>query len=276
MRDRPGALTGTLAVAYGYVAYLVALATVAYAVGFLANAVVPKSVDAGTTHVLGPPLAVNFGLVALFGLQHSLMARPWFQERWTRFVPAPVERSTYVHLASLALAVLMWAWRPLPTVVWRVDGVLEPVLWAIYLGGWVFMLAATEMIDGDHLMGLRQVRAYRAGRELSPVGFRTPAAYRYVRHPIMVGFLIAFWVTPVMTVGHLVFATGMTGYVLLGVALEERDLARAIGEPYRAYRQTVPRFLPRPGRTVPNARDGREDGLRERDDEPGGGPGPRR
>ncbi len=235
---------------YGLFAYLLALATVAYAVGFLANAVVPKSVDAGATHSVGDPLVVNLALVGLFGLQHSLMARPGFKAVWTRLVPEPVERSTYVLLASLALVVLMWGWRPLPGVVWQVDGVLAPLLWAVYLGGWVLMLAATNMIDGDDLMGLRQVRAYRDGRDVDPIDFQTPYLYRYVRDPIVAGFLVAFWVTPRMSVGHLVFAAGMTAYALVGVKLEERDLVAAFGDRYRRYLETVPRFVPRPGRSV--------------------------
>ena len=236
--------------AYGVFAYLLALATVAYAVGFLANAVVPKSVDAGVTHTLGDPLVVNLALVGLFGLQHSVMARPWFKERWTRFVPEPVERSTYVLFASLALLVLMWGWRPLPDAVWRVDGALGFVLWAAYLGGWLLMLAATEMIEGNDLLGLQQARAFLRGRELAPVDFQTPTLYRYIRHPIMAGFLLAFWATPQMSTGHLLFAGAMTGYILVGVALEERDMVVAFGDQYRTYRTAVPRFVPRPWRSV--------------------------
>ena len=239
------------AFAYGVLAYVFALATVAYAAAFLANAFVPKSVDAGVTHAVGDPLAVNLVLIGLFGLQHSLMARPWFKERWTRLVPEPVERSTYVLFASLTLAVLMWAWRPMPGAVWTVDGPVALGLWAIYLGGWVFMLASTEMIDGDDLMGLRQVRAYRDGRELEPIDFQTPWAYRFIRHPIMTGFLIAFWVTPRMTTGHLVFAAGMTLVILVGVTLEQRDMVATFGDRYRQYQSAVPMFVPRPWRSVP-------------------------
>lgn len=241
--------------AYGLFAYVFALATVAYAVGFLANAVVPKSVDSGVTHSFGDPLVVNLALIGLFGLQHSLMARPWFKARWTRLVPEPVERSTYVLLASLALAVLMWGWRPLPDVVWAVEGPLSLALWAVYLGGWVLMLAATEMIDGDHLMGLRQVREYRDDRDPEPIDFQTPAAYRFVRHPIMTGFLVAFWVTPRMSVGHLLFAAGTTVYILVGVTLEQRDLVAAFGDRYRQYLEEVPMFVPRPWRTVSSPSD---------------------
>ena len=234
----------------GLLAYVLALATVAYAVAFLANVLVPKSVDAGGGLPYGDPLVVNLALVGLFGLQHSLMARPWFKERWVRLVPEPIERSTYVLFASLSLVVLMWGWRPLPDVVWAVEGVLALPLWAVYLGGWLFMFASTEMIDGADLMGLRQVRAYRDGRAIEPIDFQTPYAYRYVRNPIMVGFLVAFWATPRMTVGHLLFAGGMTAYVLVGVTLEERDLLDVFGDRYRRYRHDVPLFLPRPWRAA--------------------------
>ncbi len=250
-RDRPAGRGWRLAaLAYGYLAYGLALATVAYAVGFLANAAVPKTVDAGSLHAVGDPVVVNVALLGLFGLQHSLMARPRFKAVWTRVVPEPIERSTYVLFASLALVVLMAGWRPLPDPVWTVEGLLAPVLWAVYLGGWVLMLASTEMIDGDDLMGIRQVKAYRAGRDFEPIDFQTPYLYRYVRHPIMTGFLVAFWVTPTMTVGHLLFAGGMTAYVLVGVTLEERDMVAAFGDRYRRYRETAPMFVPRPWRRV--------------------------
>jgi protein-S-isoprenylcysteine O-methyltransferase Ste14 len=235
---------------YGLLAYVLALATVAYAVGFLANAFVPKSVDTGAGLPFGDPVAVNVVLIALFGLQHSLMARPWFKSRWTRLVPDPIERSTYVLLASLALVVLMWGWRPLPEFVWAVEGLLAPLLWVVYLGGWILMFAATNMIDGDDLMGLRQVRAYRDGNDIEPIDFQTPSLYKYIRDPIVAGFLVAFWVTPRMTAGHLLFAVGMTAYAIVGVTLEERDLRIAFGDRYRLYCETVPRFVPRPWRTA--------------------------
>ena len=239
-----------LAFGYGLAAYGLALVTVVYAVGFLANVLVPKSIDAGAGLPFADPVVVNLALVGLFGLQHSLMARPWFKARWTQVVPGPIERSTYVVLASLSLVVLMAGWRPLPDAVWAVEGGFALLLWAVYLGGWVLMFASTEMIDGDDLMGLRQVRAYRDGRPLEPLEFQTPSLYRYIRNPIMTGFLVAFWVTPQMSVGHLLFAGGMTVYVLVGVKLEERDLVDAFGDRYRQYRRAVPLFVPRPWRAV--------------------------
>ena len=239
---------------YGVAAYVLALATIAYAVAFLANVVVPRTVDGGP---VGPPVVavlVDAVLLGLFGLQHSLMARPWFKVRWTRLVPEPVERSTYVLFASLALLVLMWAWRPLPAVVWRVDGYAASALWVVYAAGWLLMLAAVNTIDGPELMGLRQVTAYLRGRELAPVDFQTPGLYRYVRHPIMTGFLLSFWVTPRMTLGHLLFAVGTTAYVLVGVTLEQRDLLDAFGDRYRTYRRDVPMFVPRPWQVVSTRR----------------------
>lgn len=238
----------TLAYGYGVFAYLLALATIAYAVGFLANVVVPKSIDSGAAGSFA--FVVDLALVGLFGLQHSVMARPWFKSWWTRFVPEPIERSTYVLLASSALIVLMAGWQPLPAVVWQVDGVLGWGLWACYLAGWLLMFAAVYMIDKDDLMGLRQVKAYRRGEEPEPIGFQTPALYRYVRHPLMTGFLLAFWATPHMTVGHLVFTVGMTVYVFAGMTLEERDLVALFGDRYRQYREDVPMIIPRPGRSV--------------------------
>lgn len=214
-----------LAFAYGTVAYVLGLATIAYAVGFLANAYVPKSIDAGVTYSIGNPYVVNLGLVALFGVQHSVMTRPTFKRVWTKLVPEPIERSTYVLAASLALFVLMWGWQPLPTVIWHVEtAVIGALLWAIYLGGWLLMFAAVTMIDMNDLLGHRQVTAYLRGRDAEPIDFQTPAAYRYIRHPIMTGFLVAFWATPHMTIGHLLFAAGMTAVILGGVTLEKRNV----------------------------------------------------
>lgn len=245
--------------AYGVLAYLLANAVIVYGVGFIANAVVPKSVDSGVTHAVGEPLAANLALLGLFGLQHSLMARGWFKERWTRLVPEPMERSTYVLAASLALVVLFAGWRPLPATVWEVEGVLALALWGGYLGGWLLMFWAVNMIDADDLLGLRQVRAYREGRKPPPLEFQTPALYRYIRHPIMTGFLVAFWVTPHMTVGHLLFAGGMTVYILVGVKLEERTLVAAFGDAYQDYRREVPMFLPRPWRTAGSGADSEDE-----------------
>lgn len=235
---------------YSLVAAGVGLAALLYAVGFLANLGVPKTVDGGATHAVGDPLVVNLGLLAGFGLQHSLMARPAFKARWTRVVPESLERSTYVLFAGVALWLLLWGWRPLPATVWVVEGPAATLLLAVSLGGWLWMFAAVAMIDMFALLGVRQGWAALQNRAFEPVGFQTPGFYRYVRHPIMTGFLVAFWATPEMSVGHLLFAAGMTAYVLVGVLLEERDLAVAFGERYEAYRERLPRFVPRPWRSI--------------------------
>lgn len=248
------------ALAYGGVAYVFASAVLVYGIGFIADAFVPKSIDAGSTHGFGPPLVVNLALLGLFGLQHSVMARPEFKERWTRIVPEPIERSTYVLFTGLALALLFWGWQPMPGSIWQVDGLLEPVLWTVYAAGWLLVLAASAMIDMTDLFGLRQVWAYYRGDEPEPLGFQTPLAYRYIRHPLQAGFLVAFWATPEMTVGHLLFATTMTAYILVAVRLEERDLVADIGEQYEQYRSQVPRFLPLPGRSFSASSDGGEEG----------------
>jgi len=266
--DRP-----TLAVtAYGWTAYLLALAAIATTVGFLANVGLPLSIDSGSGRSLGSALLVDVGLLGLFAVQHSLMARPWFKARWTRLVPRPIERSTYVLLASLALLVTMALWVPLPRTVWEVHGPAATILWAGFVGGWLLVFAGVYAIDKDDLMGLRQVEAYVEGREPAPLDFQTPTLYRYLRHPIMTGFILAFWVTPHMTVGHLVFASGMTAYVLAGVWFEERDLVRAFGDRYRRYRSQVPMFVPRPWRVLPTPEnegtDGRPEGT---DGRPPGG-----
>lgn len=176
------------------------------------------------------------------------MARPGFKDGWTRVLPEPMERSTCVLAASLSLLFLFLAWRPLPSGIWDVHGVPALLLWGRYLGGWLPMLWAVTLIDADDLLGLRQVRAFRDLSDLPPLEFQTPALYRHIRHPGMSGFLVVFWTTPHMTVGHLLFAGGMSGYMLVGVKLEERDPVATFGDRYRRYRREIPMFLPRPWR----------------------------
>lgn len=234
---------------YGLVSYLVFLFAFAYAIGFVGNLVVPKSIDSGAAGAFWPSLLIDLGLLGLFAVQHSVMARPGFKRWWTRFVPEPVERSTYVLFASLALLLLYGLWQPLPEVVWSVEHEAgRAVLWALFGLGWSLVFVATFMISHAHLFGVKQVHEYWRGDEPAAPGFQTPGLYRHVRHPIMVGFLIAFWATPEMTVGHLVFALATTGYILIALQFEERDLVRAFGERYEAYRRRVPMFVPRPGR----------------------------
>jgi protein-S-isoprenylcysteine O-methyltransferase Ste14 len=240
---------------YGAACYVVFLATFLYAIAFVAGVGVPRHVDNGIATPLPLALAIDLGLLALFAVQHSVMARPAFKRWWTRFVPAQVERSTYVLASSLALIVLFWQWRPLPIRIWDVGG--EGARWALYAlsaSGWLLVLVSTFLINHFDLFGLRQVWFHAHGRGPNPDSpFVTRAFYRIVRHPIMLGFLVAFWATPTMSAGHLVFALMTTGYILVAVKfLEERDLVAQYGQTYRDYQRRVPMLLPwrKPGRSA--------------------------
>jgi protein-S-isoprenylcysteine O-methyltransferase Ste14 len=229
----------------GAVSYLGFLVTFLYAIGFVGDfAVVPKGIDDGVVEPAGRAVLIDVALLALFAVQHTIMARPAFKERWTRVVPAAIERTTFVLAATLLLALMMWQWRPLPEVVWHADGVLAVALWSLFGAGWAVVLISTWLIDHFDLFGLRQVWLFFTGRPYAPPPFVERAFYKNVRHPLMLGFLVAFWFTPHMTQGHLLFAGVTTAYILVAIQIEERDLVRLHGHLYGDYRRRVSMLLP--------------------------------
>lgn len=230
---------------YGLVSYLLFLATFLYAAGFVGNLWVPKSLDSGPAVPMGQALLTDTLLLALFALQHSVMARRGFKALWTTIVPEPAERSTYVLFSSLALAFLFWKWQPIGGVLWTIDGAAgQVILHGIFALGLLIVLVSTFMINHFDLFGLRQVSLYLVGKPYTPSRFATPFFYRYVRHPLYFGWLLFFWATPVMTFAHFLFALMTTSYILIAIQLEERDLIAIHGEEYRRYRRHVPMILP--------------------------------
>ena len=235
-----------LALAYGLVAYALFFVAFLYLIGFLSNAFVPISIDVGPEAPAGPALLGNLGLIVLFGLQHSVMARPGFKRAWTKWIPEPIERSTYVLASTVVLVAVLYFWRPLPTVIWDLSGTASgTAVWGVYAFGWLFLLTSTFLINHFDLFGLRQVACFARGREPRDLAFTDRLFYKFVRHPIYLGWTLVFWATPTMTLGHLVFAAGMQLYILAAVPLEERDLITIHGERYRQYRRRVPAVLPR-------------------------------
>ena len=234
-----------LALLYGSVAYLVFLGTFLYAIGFVTGLVVPKTVDMGLVAPIGEAIGVNVLLLSVFAAQHSVMARKPFKRWWTQFVPTAIERSTYVLLASLALILLFWQWRAMPWIVWQVSNPTTAMaMLGLSLFGWFVVLLSTFLINHFELFGLQQVVLNIAGKVVSAPRFKAPMLYKLVRHPIYLGFIIAFWAAPVMTAGHLLFALVTTAYIFVGIALEERDLIELFGDEYRRYRQRVAMLVP--------------------------------
>ena len=244
-------MVGTASILYGGFAYLLFLGTFLYAIAFVGNLPVPKTIDSGDAGPLVPALIIDALLLGLFAIQHSVMARPAFKRWWTRFVPQAVERTTYVLLASLALLLLYWQWSPIPQLIWSVTNpagvvIMQVIFWI----GWAVVLISTFLINHFELFGLRQVYARLRGHKLPAPVFKTPLFYKKVRHPIYLGFLLAFWAAPSMTAGHLLFAIATSGYILIGIYLEERDLIGLFGDQYRRYRKEVSMLIPLPGRKI--------------------------
>lgn len=231
--------------AYGVASYLIFLATFCYAIAFVGGFLVPRQLDGPLQGSLAGALAVDALLLTIFAVQHSVMARRWFKERWTQIIPWSIERSTYVLCASLALLLLFWQWRPIGLPIWTVaQPTARAVLWTLFAAGWGIVLMVTFLINHFDLFGLRQVWLPLMGRPYERVSFRTPLPYRYVRHPLYFGFLLAFWMTPTMTLAHLVFAVATTAYIVIAIQFEERDLVHEHGADYEAYRRRVPMLLP--------------------------------
>jgi methanethiol S-methyltransferase len=248
-------LKRTLVFLYGVAAYALFFATFLYAFGFVGNILVPKSIDSPPAIPFVEALLIDAALLSLFALQHSIMARQWFKRMLTRVIPEPAERATYVLFSSLALILLFWQWQPLGGTIWQIEN--SAGVAAMYAGfalGWLIVLVSTFMINHFDLFGLRQVVLYLMKRPYTALRFGTPIFYKYVRHPLYFGWLLAFWCTPVMTSAHLFFAVMTTGYILVAIQFEERDLIRQHGDSYRAYRNRVPMILPIGSRSEPKTR----------------------
>lgn len=245
-KSTPPTIGRFAALLYGTAAYLVFSIVFLYAIGFVEGLVVSKTIDTGTAAPIAQALLVNLVLMSIFAIQHSVMARPRFNRWWTKFVPPAVERSTYVLLASLALAFLLWQWRTMPAVLWHIaNPSLAMAVTILSFVGWAVALTSTFLINHFELFGLQQVANNLIGQSVPTPRFRTPLLYKFVRHPLYLGFIIAFWATPTMTAGHLLFAAVTTAYILLGATLEERDLISVFGNEYRAYRKRVAMLIPR-------------------------------
>jgi protein-S-isoprenylcysteine O-methyltransferase Ste14 len=236
-----GKLAATL---YGVFCYAFFLVAFLYAIGFVEDAVVPKTIDSGPSYGLASSVGVDLVLLGLFALQHSGMARQEFKRWWTKYVPSPIERSTYVLISSLVLVLLFVYWRPLPDNIWSVGEPWTVVLWALSGVGWLMVLGSTFLISHFDLFGLKQVWAFQTGKDLPEPQFYTPLLYKFVRHPLYLGFILAFWATPVMSTGHLIFAIMTTAYILVAIQFEERDLVAVFGKTYEDYQKRVSMIVP--------------------------------
>jgi protein-S-isoprenylcysteine O-methyltransferase Ste14 len=243
-RPSAGGTAALLILGYAVAVYAVFVVVTGYAIGFFADAGVPKGIDQGPRSPWPLAVAIDLLLLLLFAAQHTVMARPWFKRRWTRLVPGPAERATFVLCASLLLALLFWQWRPVGGTVWHLSGPAAGVLLGVYAAGWVLAVGSTFIIDHFGLFGVRQAYLHARGATYRPPPFTQRGLYRHIRHPLMAGFVIIFWAAPAMTLGHLLFAAAATGYIGVGITFEERDLRRDLGEPYRAYRRRVPALIP--------------------------------
>ncbi len=236
----------TAALIYGLVCYVMFLGVYLYAIGFMGNFVVPKAIDSGADGSLGQAILINVLLLGVFAIPHTIMARPTFKRWWTKMVPEPIERSTYVLVSNLALILLFWQWRPMGGMIWNVENSIgRMILWGLFGLGWLLVLLSTLQINHLDLFGMRQVWLFFRGKPYTAVKLVTPVFYKHVRHPLYVGWIIAFWATPTMTAAHLLFALATTAYILIAIQFEERNLAEAHGEGYIKYRERTPMLVPR-------------------------------
>jgi protein-S-isoprenylcysteine O-methyltransferase Ste14 len=264
-RPQPARIPALVILVYAAAVYLFFLAVLGYAAGFFAGFGVPRGIDQGPRAAVPASVATDLLLLLLFAVQHTVMARPWFKRHWTRIVPEPAERASFVLAASLVLALLFWQWRPVGGTVWHLPGLGAAALWAVYAAGWVAAVGSTFLVSHCDLFGLRQAWAHARRAKYSPPAFTERGVYGRIRHPLMAGFMVIFWSAPVMTAGHLLFAAAATGYILAGIAFEEHDLIHSLGGTYAAYRARVPALIPRlwPRRRSPGAQPGEENNRKQ-------------